>query len=102
MGDTVTVGIQGRYMEPPEDEDVNVSDVDIVIGGEGVLPEFTEQLTGVRPDEVKTFTVVYPEDFSAQGLAGKTIEYTATVTAALAPGFGVADDEGEGGFGDLY
>jgi trigger factor len=92
-GDTVTVDIQGRYVEPPEDEDVNVSDVDIVLGGEGVLPEFTEQLTGVRPDEVKTFTVAYPEDFSAKGLAGKSVEYTATVTAVRRKETPELDDE---------
>src|SRR5947209_3597199 len=80
-GDTVTADIQGRYLEPPSDEDINVSDVDVALGGEGVLPDFNEQLTGVRPDEVKTFTVSYPADFSAKGLAGKTVEYTATVTA---------------------
>lgn len=92
-GDTVTVDIQGRYLEPPSDEDINVSDVDILLGGEGVLPEFTEQLTGVRPDEAKTFTVVYPEDFNAQGLAGKTIEYTATVTAVRRKETPELDDE---------
>lgn len=93
LGDTVTVDIQGRYVEPPEDEDVNVSDVDIVLGGEGVLPEFTEQLTGVRPDEVKTFQVTYPEDFSAKGLAGKTIEYTATITSVRRKETPELDDE---------
>lgn len=92
-GDTVTVDIQGRYVEPPEDEDINVSDVDIQLGGEGVLPEFTEQLKGVRPDEVKTFTVAYPADFNAQGLAGKTVEYTATVTAVRRKETPELDDE---------
>ncbi|HEX8560341.1 MAG TPA: trigger factor [Pyrinomonadaceae bacterium] len=92
-GDTVTADIHGRYVEPPADEDVNVSDVDIQLGGEGVLPAFTEHLTGVRPDEVKTFTVVYPEDFNAQGLAGKTIEYTATVTAVRRKEVPELDDE---------
>jgi trigger factor len=92
-GDTVTVDIQGRYVEPPADEDINVSDVDIVLGGEGVLPDFNEQLTGVRPDEVKTFTVAYPEDFNAQGLAGKTIEYTATVSAVRRKEVPEFDDE---------
>jgi trigger factor len=81
VGDTVTVDIQGRYLEPPSDEEINVSDVDVALGGEGVLPDFNEQLTGVRPDEVKTFTVSYPSDFNAKGLAGKTVEYTATVTS---------------------
>src|SRR5215208_5234263 len=63
-GDTVTADIRGRYVEPPEGEDINVEEVDIVLGGEGVLPDFTENLNGVRPDEVKTFTVVYPADFN--------------------------------------
>ncbi len=80
-GDTVTVDVQGRYLEPASDEEINVEEVDIVVGGEGVLPDFSENLTGVRPDEAKTFAVEYPSDFNAQGLAGKTIEYTATVTA---------------------
>ena len=92
-GDTVTVDIQGRYVEPPEDEDINVSDLDIQLGGEGVLSDFNEHLTGVRPDEVKTFTVAYPEDFNAKGLAGKTIEYTATVTAVRRKETPQLDDE---------
>jgi trigger factor len=42
---------------------------------------------------VKTFTVVYPEDFNAQGLAGKTIEYTATVTAVRRKEVPALDDD---------
>jgi trigger factor len=92
-GDTVTADIQGHYVEPPSEEDINVEDVDILVGGEGVLPAFTEHLTGVRPDEAKTFTVAYPEDFNAQGLAGKTIEYTATITAVRRKEVPALDDE---------
>src|SRR2546423_14169558 len=101
-GDTVTVDIQGRYVEPPSEEDINVSDVDVVLGGEGVLPAFNENLTGVRADEAKTFTVSYPADFNAPGLAGKTIEYTATVSAGggqelAGMGEGGGEGPGEGG-----
>ena len=101
-GDTVTVDFQGRYVEPQEEEDINVSDVDIVVGGPGVLPEFNENMTGVQPDEVKTFTVNYPEDFGPggrqedekrRGLAGKTIEYTATVTAVRRKEVPALDDD---------
>jgi trigger factor len=92
-GDTVTADIQGRYLEPPSDEDISAEDVDVVLGGEGVLPAFTENLTGVRPDEAKTFTVAYPEDFSSKGLAGKTIEYTATVTAVRRKELPEIDDD---------
>jgi trigger factor len=92
-GDVVTVDISGRYVNPPEEEDINVSEVEIVLGGAGVVPAFTENLTGVRPDEVKTFTVEYPEDFTSKGLAGKTIEYTATVTAVRRKETPEVDDE---------
>src|SRR5947209_6351866 len=93
VGDTVTVDFLGKYIEPPEADDVNVEAVDVVLGGEGVLPEFTEQLTGMKPDDVKTFRIKYPEDFSAQGLAGKEIEYTATVTAVRRKELPELDDE---------
>ncbi|HYH86413.1 MAG TPA: trigger factor [Pyrinomonadaceae bacterium] len=92
-GDTVTVDVQGRYIEPPSEEDINAEDVDVLLGGEGVLVDFNENLTGVRADEVKTFTVVYPEDFNAKGLAGKTIEYTATVSAVRRKEVPDVDDE---------
>ena len=92
-GDTVTADIQGRYVEPPSDEEISASDVDVVLGGDGVLPAFTEHLTGVRPDEARTFTVAYPEDFSSKGLAGKTVEYTATVTAVRRKELPDFDDE---------
>ena len=80
-GDTVTVDFTGKFIEPPSDEEIKAEDVDVVIGGEGVLPAFAENLTGARPEDVRTFRVKYPEDFSSKGLAGKEIEYTATVTA---------------------
>ena len=43
--------------------------------------EFTDNLTGVKADDEKTFVVDYPEDFTSKGLAGKKVEYTAKVTA---------------------
>ena len=69
LGDTVTVNFRGRYLEPPSEEEINVQDVDVVLGGDGVVPAFTDNLLGARPEETKTFTVKYPEDFSSKGLA---------------------------------
>ena len=92
-GDTVTADFRGRYVEPPSEEDINVEDVEVVIGGEGVVPEFSEHLTGTRADDVRTFRVKYPEDFKARGLAGKEIEYTATVTAVRRKVLPDPDDE---------
>ncbi len=93
LGDNVTFDVQGRYINPPEDEDIKAEAVEMELGGDGVLESFTENLTGVRPDEAKTFTVEYPADFSAKGLAGKTIEYTTTVTAVRRKELPEVDDE---------
>jgi trigger factor len=92
-GDTVTVNFQGKFVETPDEEEINVEDVDVEIGGAGVQQEFTDNLTGARADEVKTFTVDYPEDFTSKGLAGKKVEYTATVTAVRRKELPELDDE---------
>lgn len=91
--DTVTVNFHGRFIDPPADEDINVEDVDVVLGGQGIVPEFNDNLTGTREGDVKTFTVKYPEDFSSKGLAGKEVAYTATVTAVRRQELPELDDE---------
>jgi trigger factor len=94
MGDTVTADFLGKYIEPQEPDDINVADVEVELGGEGVVPEFTENLLGVKVDDVKTFRVQYPADFErAPGLAGKLIEYTTTVTAVKRKELPAIDDE---------
>jgi trigger factor len=80
-GDTVTASFHGTFLAEPEAEPIKVEDVDVVLGGEGVVQEITDQLTGTKPDDEKTFTVDYPADFSAKGLAGKQIEYAVKVSA---------------------
>ncbi|MGI9106696.1 MAG: trigger factor [Pyrinomonadaceae bacterium] len=99
-GDTVTVNFTGKYIEPPDAEDINAEEVDVEVGGEGVLQDFTEQLTGTKPDDLKTFRVNYPADFSSPGLAGKEIEYTATVTAVRRKELPDMDDEWAKTFGE--
>jgi trigger factor len=93
LGDTVTVNFVGRYIDQPEDEEIKVDEVEVELGGEGVVAEFNDNLMGMRPDDVKTFRVKYPEDFTAEGLAGKEIEYTATVTAVRRKEVPELDDE---------
>ncbi|MDX6444096.1 MAG: trigger factor [Blastocatellia bacterium] len=81
VGDTVTASFHGTFLAEPEAEPIKVEDVDVVLGGEGVVQEITDQLTGTKPDDEKTFTVDYPADFTAKGLAGKQIEYAVKVSA---------------------
>lgn len=83
-GDIVSVNLVGKFLDPHEEhekEDLKADSMEIEIGGKASLPEFTENLRGAKPDDVKEFRVVYPEDFGSKGLAGKTIDFTATVLA---------------------
>ena len=93
LGDTVTINARGKFVEEPEAEEINVDDVEVVLGGPGVQQEFTENLTGVRPDETRTFLVEYPADFSSQALAGKKVEYTTEVTSVGRKELPEVDDE---------
>ena len=94
LGDTVTINARGRFVDDePEAEDIKVDDVEVVLGGPGVQQEFTDNLTGVKPEETKTFLVEYPQDFSSPGLAGKKVEYVTDVTAVRQKELPELDDE---------
>lgn len=92
-GDTVTVNLNGKFLDEPEAETLSIDDVDVEIGEENVEQAFTENLTGVREDEEKTFVVEYPEDFTSPGLAGKKVEYTAKIVAVRRKTLPELDDE---------
>ena len=101
LGDTVTINARGKFLDEPEAEEIKVDDVEVVLGGQGVQEEFTENLTGVRPEETKTFLVDYPQDFSSAGLAGKKVEYTAEITSVRKKELPEVDDEWAKSLGDF-
>ena len=100
LGDTVTANFHGVFLDDPDAEPLNVEDVDVVLGGEGVVAEITNNLLDVRPDEEKTFRVNYPADFSSKGLAGKLVEYTVKVSAVRVKTLPEIDDEWAQSLGD--
>src|SRR5690349_202896 len=108
LGDTVTINARGKYVEAPDaaettdaaetkdaaqDEEIKVDDIEVVLGGPNVQKEFTENLTGVKPEDKKTFTVDYPADFSTPQLAGKKIDYEMEVTSVRRRELPEVDDE---------
>ena len=93
LGDTVTINARGNYVDEPEAEEVKVDNVQVVLGGPGVMEEFTENLTGVKPEETRSFTVEYPADYNTTSLAGKKISYVAEVTAVSRKELPELDDE---------
>ena len=93
LGDTVTINARGKMVDEPEAEEIKVDDVEVVLGGPGVMQEFTDNLTGVKADESRTFTVDYPADYNSTGLAGKKVEYVTEVTAVRQKELPELDDE---------
>ena len=93
LGDTVTVNIQGKFVDEPEAEDIKADDIEVVLGGEGIQQEFTENLVGTKADDTKSFEVNYPEDFTSKGLAGKKVQYEAQITAVRRKELPEIDDD---------
>lgn len=92
-GDTITANFHGKFVDDPDAEPINVEDVDVILGGDGVVQAITNNLIGAKADDEKAFAVDYPEDFSAKGLAGKLIEYTVKVNAVRIKELPEVDDE---------
>jgi trigger factor len=102
LGDTVSVNVVGKFVDLPDEEEVKADDVEVVLGGEGVQAEFTDNLQGTKPDDTKSFLVDYPEDFTAKGLAGKKVQYEAQVTAVRRRELPEVDDEWAKSLGDDF
>ncbi|HSV32509.1 MAG TPA: trigger factor [Pyrinomonadaceae bacterium] len=100
LGDTVTANFHGKFLSEPEAEPINVEDVDVVLGGDGVVREINENLIGAKPDDEKTFTVDYPADFTSKGLAGKQVEYRIKLNALRIKELPDIDDEWARSLGD--
>ncbi len=81
-GDFAVVGFRGTPKESEQEADakpVEVDEVMVEIGGENTIPEFSENLRGVKSGEQHTFDVKYADDFADKRLAGKTMTYEVTV-----------------------
>jgi trigger factor len=95
-GDLVSVKLVGKYLDPTEEhekEDLKSEDVVIEIGAAEVQPEFSDNLRGVKVGDERQFRVVYPEDFTSKGLAGKTLDFTATVDSVRQKELPELDDD---------
>jgi trigger factor len=72
-GDFVEVSFHGNV------EGTAGNNVQIEVGGSTTLPEFTSNLLGKRVNDLVTFSVQYRDDYPAERLAGRSVEYTLKV-----------------------
>lgn len=54
---------------------VHQDEMTLHVGDPETLPEFTEALRGMSPEEEKDFQISYPEDYGQEKLAGKTVGF---------------------------
>jgi trigger factor len=64
-------GVQG--------DPVKTDEMVLEIGGKDTFEAFTENLRGLSPGDEKDFDVSYPENYGAERLAGKTVQFHAVV-----------------------
>ena len=60
-------GLDGELMDQ--------HDINIEIAAKDTFPEFNEALRGVQPGEAREAEIVYPENYGAEKLAGKTVRF---------------------------
>lgn len=58
-----------------DDDSSHQHDINIEIGAKDTFPEFTEALRGAQPGETREAEIVYPENYAAEKLAGKTVRF---------------------------
>jgi trigger factor len=63
------------------------------LGSGRLIPGFEEQLAGAGAGETRTVEVTFPEDYSAEQLAGRQAEFEVTVTEVKAKRLPELDDE---------
>jgi trigger factor len=71
-GDYVTISL---HSIAGVDSPVNQDEMMLHVGDPDTLPEFTENLRGMSPEESKEFEISYPEDYGQEKLAGKTVRF---------------------------
>jgi trigger factor len=62
-----------------EGEPIRNENMSLHLGDQESLPEFTENVRGMSPEETKEFSVHYPEDYGQERLAGKDVTFRVTV-----------------------
>ncbi|MEQ1592060.1 MAG: trigger factor [Thiobacillaceae bacterium] len=71
----------------------NGQDLNAVIGEGRLLKEFEQNLTGLKAGDNKGFDLTFPDNYSAQELAGKLAHFEIQVKEIQAPSFPAVDAE---------
>jgi len=73
-GDFVTIDFQGR-LDGEEVDQTSAEDYVLQIGSNQLLPDLEQGVVGMEPDQEKVIPVVFPEEYPAEDIAGKTLDF---------------------------
>ncbi len=76
--DVVTVDFEGRAGEQIV-EGTKAENQIMELGTGQTIPDFENNMLGMKLQETKTFPATFPADYGTQDLAGKTIDFTVTL-----------------------
>ena len=65
----------------------------LLIGEGQFVPGFEDQLVGLKENETKNFSLVFPENFAAKNLAGKLVDFEVKMNLAQEPQSSELNDE---------
>ncbi|MCC7341598.1 MAG: trigger factor [Bryobacterales bacterium] len=77
-GDFAVIALESLSSVGTE-EPIKQDEMNLEVGGEYTLPEFTENVKGMEVGDTKEFDVVYPGDYSGRNLAGRTVTFRVTL-----------------------
>jgi trigger factor len=76
-GEQLTVDFIGKIGDEAF-EGGTANDVPVIVGGDGFIPGFADQMDGMSPGESRTITVNFPENYGSKELAGKAATFDIT------------------------
>jgi trigger factor len=77
-GDKVSVAFRAE-IDGQEVESTNGNNIDLILGEDGRIAEFDDNIIGAKAGATKKFDITYGEDNPSPQLAGKTVSYEVTV-----------------------
>lgn len=83
-GDKVNVAFHAS-IDGQQVESTNGQGIDLILGEDGRVAEFDDNLTGIKTGASKQFDITYAEDNPSPQLAGKTVSYAVTVNSVAQP-----------------
>jgi len=84
IGDRVSIELSSS-IEGHRVEDTEGQTLDMTLGEGGRLPEFDENIVGIKAGKSKQFDLTFPADYHNADLTGKTASYNITVVSVSEP-----------------